>query len=450
MAQRAEAKGIEMACLIYHDLPTELRGDPGRLRQVLVNLVGNAIKFTDSGEILIRVTLERMVENQIVLRFSVTDTGIGIPDNRKGAIFDRFVQVESSTSRKYGGTGLGLTISKQLVELMGGEIGLESEFGKGSSFWFTVTFEKSTTLQQPLSQSIDLQNMHILGVDDHERNRVILTKMLENLGCRANMVDSGSEAIASLHTMADSSDPYRLVLLDMKMPELDGEQTLKLIRNDEKIKDIPIIIFTSMGQRGDAARLEALGCSGYLLKPVMQSQLREAILSVLSHPNVKPVKRRTGELITRHRLTEQHHQPAHILLAEDNPTNQKLVVALLQREGYSVDVAGSGNLAIEALQRKKYDLVMMDVQMPEMDGFEATQRIRDLEGEATHIPIIAMTAHAMKGDRERCMLAGMDDYLSKPIEPDNMFAIIQRWISKEDAAMSTVGTEATVASSLTV
>ncbi len=428
MAQRAEAKGLEMACLIYHDVYSHLRGDPGRLRQVLVNLVGNAIKFTQHGEILIRVTRESESERKTRLRFSVTDTGIGIPKERQGAVFERFVQADTSTTRKYGGTGLGLTISRQLVEMMNGEIGLESEFGKGSTFWFTAELDKSEGEQAPEPVApVALQGMHVLGIDDNSTNRMILTKMLENFGCRIDTVSGGQAGFDALKAAAASDDPYRFVLLDMQMPDMDGEQTLELIKNEPSIHDIPVIILTSMGHRGDAGRLEQIGCAGYLLKPVKQLQLNDAILAVLSRVGGKK-NNQQAPLVTRHLLKEQVRQGVKLLLVEDNPTNQKLAVTLLQKAGFSVDVAENGLLAIKAYQTKKYSLILMDVQMPEMDGLEATRRIRLSETGENHIPIIAMTAHAMKGDRERCIGAGMDDYVTKPLEPKEVFAAIERWL----------------------
>jgi len=433
MAQRAEAKGLEMACLIYHDVYSHLRGDPGRLRQVLVNLVGNAIKFTQRGEILIRVMRENDSGRKTKLRFSVTDTGIGIPKERQGAVFERFVQADTSTTRKYGGTGLGLTISKQLVEMMNGEIGLESEFGKGSTFWFTAELDKSEGEQEPNPVApVALQGMHVLGIDDNSTNRMILTKMLENFGCRIETVSGGAEGIAALKAAVETEDPYRFVLLDMQMPEMDGEQTLALIKNEPLISDVPVIILTSMGHRGDAGRLEQIGCAGYLLKPVKQSQLNDAILAVLSRVTGKKNSQVTP-IVTRHLLKEKVRQGGKLLLVEDNPTNQKLAVTLLQKAGFSVDVAENGLLAIKALETKKYSLVLMDVQMPEMDGLEATRRIRLLENGETHTPIIAMTAHAMKGDRDRCIGAGMDDYVTKPLEPKEVFAAIERWLQSSQS-----------------
>ncbi len=430
LAQRAEAKGLEMACLINHDVPTYLKGDPGRLRQVLVNLLGNAIKFTSRGDIVTRVMLESETETHATLLFTVTDSGIGIPEDRLNVVFERFTQVDGSTTRKYGGTGLGLAISQQLVMLMEGRIGVESQMGKGSTFWFTARFEKQPEeIQRPLG-IVDLANVNILGVDDNPTNRLILEKMLENMGCRITLVESGIEALDSLRSARQMGDPYQLVLLDMQMPEMDGETTLKSIKSDPRIQDVEVIVLTSMGKRGDAVRLEAIGCAGYLLKPIKQSLLYEAISTVMGQKQGKSSSK-IGPIITQHQLAEQKQHTGRILLAEDNPINQKVAATLLQRAGYSVDVVDNGSLAIEAVQKKSYHLVLMDVQMPELDGLEATAKIRESENTDHHLPIIAMTAHALKGDRERCLAAGMDDYLTKPLDSSEVIATIERWMGND-------------------
>jgi PAS domain S-box-containing protein len=417
LAQRAQEKGLEMACLVHPDIKSDLCGDPGRLRQVLVNLAGNAIKFTEKGEILIRAEPVAETETHATIRFSVKDTGIGIPPERQAAIFDRFTQVDGSTTRRYGGTGLGLTISKQLIEAMGGQIGLDSTPGEGSTFWFVVGFEKQAHKKEtglPVAPSVNIRNLHVLGVDDNATNRMIITRMVESFGCRVETAASGAKALEMLHGGYNNKDPYQVVLLDLQMPDMDGEQMARLIKADPILKDIKIIILTSLGQRGDAARLEALGCSGYLLKPVKQSLLREALVTVLG---LKQTGNGAGPLVTRHLLSERKRQDMRILLAEDNPVNQKLAVVLLQKAGFSVDVVDNGLQAVGKVKEGKYNAVLMDVQMPELDGLEATARIRQGANPGEHIPIIAMTAHALKGDRERCLEAGMDDYISKPLDP---------------------------------
>jgi PAS domain S-box-containing protein len=431
MAPRAEAKGLEMACMVHHNVPALLRGDPARLRQVLMNLVGNAIKFTQRGDIVIRVMLESETQDSATLLFTVSDTGIGIPAERINHIFERFTQVDSSTTRKYGGTGLGLAISKQLVHMMGGTIGVESEPGKGSTFWFTARFQKQLAGTQPISsiEEIHLEGIRALVVDDNTTNQVILRKMLENIGVRTAIASSGAECIDLLLTGADTNDPFDLVLLDMQMPSMDGEQTLQEIKSHPELNKTVVIVLTSIGKRGDAARLEAIGCAGYLLKPIKQTQLYDAIAAVLGRKDA-PTKPNTSQLVTRHTIAEGKRTGEWILLAEDNPVNQKLTVAMLQKAGYSVEVVENGAQAIEAWRSKPYRLILMDVQMPEMDGFEATRFIREHEASGQHIPIIAMTAHAMSGDRDRCLAAGMDDYLSKPLEREDVLATLEKWLSK--------------------
>jgi len=423
-AQRAEAKGLEMTCFLEPDCPTYVRGDPGRLRQILVNLVSNALKFTEQGEVSIRVTRESDDEVRPLVRFSVSDTGIGIPQDQQPAVFQRFVQVDTSSTRRHGGTGLGLAISRELAELMGGQIGVESEEGRGSTFWFALPLTKQPDLvAMPLAADQALSSLRVLAVDDNATSRTILTKTLQGFGCRASAAAGGMEALELLRSAARQSKPYRIALLDMQMPEMDGEQLAREIKDDPVIRDVALIILTSVGRRGDAARLEAIGCSAYLLKPVKQAQLADALRAVLGQA-IDASTAPTARLITRHVLAEQ--KGPRILLVEDNPINRKLAVALLNRAGYSVATAENGRRAVEAVKRETFGVVLMDVQMPEMDGYEATGQIRALGGTRGSTPIIAMTAHAMKGDRKRCLAAGMDDYVSKPIQTDELFAAIAR------------------------
>ncbi len=429
LAPKAFTKGLELVCMIHHRVPSLLRGDPTRLRQILINLAGNGIKFTEKGEVVIRVVPESETEDQVTLLFSVTDTGIGIPKNKQERIFESFTQVDGSTNRKYGGTGLGLSISKRLVELMGGRIGMESEVGKGSHFWFTVSYEKQKEVKEISPHfSVDIKGMRMLAVDDNKTNRVILVKMLESFGCYAEAVESGAEAINVLKKASHQGKLFDLVLMDMQMPEKDGEQTLRFIKEDPAISDVVVIILTSIGTRGDVSRLKALGCAGYLMKPIKQSQLYDAIITVLGLQKTK-TKEKPTPIVTRHTIAEQKRRSVRILLVEDNPMNQKLAVALLKRAGYSVDAVENGAKAIQVLKHTTYNLILMDVQMPEMNGFEATQVIREREGDRKHTPVIAMTAHAMKGDKERCLKAGMDDYISKPIEPQELIDAIEKWTS---------------------
>jgi two-component system sensor histidine kinase/response regulator len=426
LAKRAQDKGLELACLIHPELKTKLQGDPARLRQILTNLVGNAIKFTPQGEIVIRAEPTNETNTHATIRFSVQDTGIGIPPDRQGDIFDRFTQADGSTTREYGGTGLGLTICKQLVEAMDGKIWVESKVGFGSNFLFEITFSKqkvASVLDMPLViEPVELKNMHILGVDDNNTNLFVLSKMAEGFGCRVETVSSGAKAIEKLQKSLSDKDPFQVVLLDMQMPAMDGEQTARAIRSLSSFRQVKIIILTSIGRRGDATRLEALGVDGYLLKPLKRQLLQEALIAVIARGGEgQPV------LITRHILSEQKRCGLRLLLAEDNPINQRLAVVLLQKAGFSVDMVENGAQAVDQVQKRHYNAVLMDVQMPVMGGFEATSRIRNMQGDEQHIPIIAMTAEAFKGDRERCIEAGMDDYVSKPLDLATLLKIIDKW-----------------------
>ncbi|HEX7621618.1 MAG TPA: response regulator [Anaerolineales bacterium] len=429
LAQRAQDKGLELACLIHPDVMSDLQGDPARLRQIIINLIGNAIKFTHQGEIVIRAEPVSETDTHATIYFSIQDTGIGIPTDRQQSVFERFIQADGSTTRRYGGSGLGLTICKQLVEAMGGEIGVQSSPGMGSTFWFQVSFEKQPVEKRGTSpliiQPVNLSGMRILGVDDNATNRTILTKTLEGFGCRVDSVASGSKSIEVLRNALRNGDPYQVVLLDMQMPGMDGEQIVRAIKGDLALKDVRIIVMTSIGQRGDASRMEALGCSGYLLKPVRQHMLYQALEAVLGREEEEE-----PAIITRHMLAEQkHHSNQRILVAEDNLINQKLASILLQKAGYFVDAVENGLQVIEKAKDGKYNAILMDVQMPEMDGFEATRRIREWEaGSQKHIPIIAMTAHVMKGDRGRCLAAGMDDYVPKPLEIHILLGMLDRWL----------------------
>jgi two-component system sensor histidine kinase/response regulator len=437
LARKASEKKLELACMIHHLVPSLLRGDPGRLRQILMNLLGNAIKFTEQGEIVIAVELEEETEEKATLVISVTDTGMGIPLEKQNKIFDSFTQVDGSISRKYGGTGLGLSICNRLVGLMGGQIGVESEPGKGSRFWCKVTLEKQQETDDDLGMvPPDIRGMRMLVVDDNSTNRMILVKMLESFGCSPVTATTGTEAIQRLKREVHQEKLFDLVLLDMQMPKMDGVETLKAIKADPEIRDVIIIMLTSLGVRGDVSRLETLGCAGYLLKPVKQSQLFDSIITVLAR-RTKVASYNTARIVTRHTLAEQKRRRIRVLLAEDNPMNQKLAVTLLKKAGYSVEAVENGKLAVEALNRKPYDLILMDVQMPEMDGFETTQAIRERKDDRKSTPIVAMTAHAMKGDRERCLAAGMDDYVSKPIEPQELLEVVKKWVVSIDQEETT-------------
>lgn len=431
MAAKTAQKGLELACLVDRDTPVLLSGDPVRLRQILSNLVGNAIKFTPEGDINIRVELKEDRGEEALILFSVTDTGIGIPADKQTSIFEKFVQADGSTTRRYGGTGLGLAISRQLVEMMRGEIGVESVPGQGSRFWFTAVLQKQKDKSYLLEIPREIQGLRVLVVDDNSTNRIVLNSMLQSFGCRPSVVESGMEAIRILKNSAHGGDAFRLVLLDMQMPEMDGIETAHLIKGDPDTDDVQIIVITSVGTGGEASIFKQLGCTDYLVKPIRQSQLFNAITDALfakktaNLPKVAMERAPVREMPIKHKAGEK---AARILLVEDHPVNQKVAVAMMRRSGYAVDVANDGREALDAVFSTPYDIVFMDIQMPVMDGMEATNAIRMREKErGGHQIIVAMTAHAMAGDREKCLEAGMDDYVSKPIKEPDLLNVIKKW-----------------------
>ena len=424
LSLRAHQKGLELVYEVPSQIPETLNADPGRLRQVVVNLVGNAIKFTERGEVALRVSQESRRKNEVMLRFDVSDTGIGIPREKLLAIFEAFTQVDGSITRKYGGTGLGLTISARLVEMMGGRIWVESEEGKGSTFHFTARFElaKQTAVAPPRIEEVDLKKLHVLVVDDNATNRRVLQESLMSWQMNPDLVDGGDAAIVALREARRSGKPYDLVLLDAYMPGMDGFALANHIRRQPELAGPTIMMLSSAGQLGDAARCRELGISAYLTKPVRQLDLLEAIIAVVRKTETPHAEQ---PLVTRHTLRESRRS-LHILLAEDNEVNQKLALSLLKKRGHSVVVANNGREALAALARETFDLVLMDVQMPEMGGLEATAEIRKREeGTGKHVPIVAMTAHAMKGDRDKCIQSGMDAYVTKPIQTRDFFATIE-------------------------
>jgi two-component system, sensor histidine kinase and response regulator len=423
LASRAEQKKLELISYVDGSVPVYVKGDPVRLRQVLVNLTENAIKFTERGEVVIRVEQVEETAAKVALRFDVVDTGIGIPPDRQKAIFERFVQVDGSTTRKYGGSGLGLAICKELVEMMGGAISLQSAPGVGSTFSFIARFDK---VEQPVSKpkiSAELEKLRVLIVDDNETNRRIFTKMLEGLGCTVTAVASGMEVIPCLFRGLLTYSPYQLVLLDMQMPGMDGERTLREIRREPLIKGVRVIVVTSVGHRNEITRVKELGCSDYLIKPIRQSQLREVIESVFSVPDRDHPSSQNQS--AGHISAERPERGRNVLVVEDNDLNRQMVQVMLSRRGHHVTTAANGVEALDAFRKQRFDLIFMDIQMPVMDGLEACRRIRELEGEQQHTPIVAMTAHAMQGDALMCLKAGMDDYISKPIDPQLVFQLLE-------------------------
>jgi PAS domain S-box-containing protein len=431
MAFKANEKKLELTCNIRHDVPSLLRGDPGRLRQILLNLGGNAIKFTEKGEVVIRVTLGDESNTHARVRFAVSDTGIGIPKGQMDRLFKSFSQVDASTTRKFGGTGLGLAISKKLAEIMGGRIGIESEEGKGSTVWFTAIFEKQPgDGKNAWSNLVDIRGLKILVVDDNATNRAVLREQLSSWGCLAKEAPSGEEALSGLRKAADAKNPFHVAILDMEMPDMDGAMLGGIIKKEPALCETVLVMLTSKGNRGDSKRMQEIGFAAYLTKPIKSSQLRDCLGVVVAR---KPHETGTRlmHIVTRHSVAEHRKRRIRILVAEDNILNQKIALKVLERIGYRADAVANGKEVLSALEKIPYDLILMDVQMPEMDGFEATAAIRRKESEGgKHIPIIAMTAHAMKGDRQRCLEAGMDDYIPKPIQPQNLVDAIDRWLSR--------------------
>jgi PAS domain S-box-containing protein len=429
LANRAHSANLELICDISQEVPDSLRGDQGRLRQVIVNLVGNAIKFTSEGEVVIRVRLLSETESKAVLLFEIEDTGIGIPEDKIHLLFAPFTQVDGTTTRKYGGTGLGLAISKQLVELMGGRIGVKSNEGSGSTFWFTATLEKRSGSNRVTDKKLgNLQNIKALVVDDNETNRLLLAALLKSWGCRFEMSHDGTHALELLRRASASGAPFEVAILDMAMPGMDGVELGRRIKADPSIAETPMIMMSSMEGAANESNVKEMGFSGYLNKPVRQSELFDLLATVLGRAAVTE-NRRIVNIPEINAVPVSEKQDIQILLVEDNPTNQVVALAMLKKLGYKAKVTSNGREAITALQNMRYDIILMDCQMPEMDGFEATRRIR--QGESgrryTNVPIIAMTAHAMKGDKELCLEAGMNDYLAKPVKSEELSKLIAQW-----------------------
>ncbi len=439
LSVKAEQKQLELIWHVNDDVPTQLLGDPGRLRQVLTNLCNNAIKFTETGEIVIRVTLETERGEDAVLRFTVSDTGIGIAKDQIGELFDSFTQADASITRKYGGSGLGLAICQKLVALMGGEIGVESQLQVGSNFWFTTTLKKQTSKQQHIDLApADIRGKKILVVDDNETNREILRNQLSNWGCMPIDVPDAESALIQLRMAAEDGKPFPLALLDYQMPDMDGAQLGRAIKRDPNLADTALAMLTSGGQKGEAAMMKEIGFAGYLSKPINPSILHETIITILSEVDTVPLNER--EFVTRHTVQEkQHWLKIRILLVEDNFVNQKVIIRQLEKLGYRADIAGNGQEAVEAVTTIPYDLILMDCNMPVLDGYDATKIIRETK-DIKDTPIIALTANAMKEDKEKCIAAGMDDYLTKPVNRKILGNTINRWakniIEKEETILT--------------
>lgn len=435
LALKAEEKGLEFLVRYALDAPRRVIGDPGRIRQVLTNLANNAVKFTREGHVLINVECEKRTEGEAWFRLAVEDTGIGIPEDKLDHIFEKFTQADASTTREYGGTGLGLAICKQLTELMGGSVGATSRPGQGSTFWFTLPLPVDTQAPALPVRTADLTGVRVLVAYESELNWRILHEQLTFWGIRHDGAASGKEMLTALRLARQAGDPYQIAVLGLRLADTDGEVLGRTIKDEPALQETLLVAVTSRGRRGDATRLKESGFGAYFVNPLHDSHLLGALTTVWkARAQGVPI-----DLVTRHTLTKPPHRPAasatststslraHVLVAEDNPVNRKVAVKLLEKLGCRVDVACDGKEAIQMLEKLRYDVVFMDCQMPEMDGYQATAEIRRRQGVARGIPIVAMTAHAMQGDRDRCLAAGMDDYISKPLRTEELAAVLEQW-----------------------
>jgi len=436
MALRAHEKGLVLGCVVAPEIPPDLCGDPGRLRQILLNLAGNAVKFTAHGEVVIRVSMDAETASDVRLRFTVRDTGIGIAADKLGKLFTKFTQVDASTTRTYGGTGLGLAIAKQLAEIMGGEAGVQSVVGAGSEFWFTVRLPKALA---PVAgpAPVGLQGARVLIVDDTPINREIFAGLLTAWGLRTAEVADGPAALSALTEARAAGDPFALVIVDAQMPGMDGISLARAIQSDANLQTTRMVLCRSLGQTGGGPAWAESGFMGTVTKPVRRQELREVLEATILGKKTTDVE--TGA--SPGGALDERFRKALVLVAEDNITNQQVAVGILKKLGVRAEVAANGAEAVRALASVPYDLVLMDVQMPEMDGFEATRQIRDgRTGVLDHgVPIIAMTANALQGDREACLAAGMDDYLTKPVEPSALIAVLEKWLTVKSGCLPPIG-----------
>jgi signal transduction histidine kinase/DNA-binding response OmpR family regulator len=432
IAPQAQEKGLELIVQVDPAVPRSLRGDPGRIRQVLLNLCGNAVKFTQRGEVVVEIAVTASDAQSTTIRFSIRDTGIGVPPDRLNTLFRPFSQVDASTTRKFGGTGLGLSIVKWLAEMMGGEVGVASETDVGSTFWFTARMAPTQRLQQVLAPvHATLTGRRVLVVDDNATNRRVLVAQLAQVGIQAVSVSSAAEALAALRSSEQAGSPYEIALIDHHMPVCDGAGLGQQINSSAALRQTRLLLLTSAGQRGEARLFADLGFAGYLLKPVMQPDLIDG-LTLLLAGSAESWQLKTQPIVTRHLLRERRGlESKSILLAEDNAVNEKVARRILEGLGHRVDSVKDGQEAVSAWQTGRYDVILMDCQMPVLDGYAATREIRRLENGERHIPIVALTAHAMRGDDAVCRAAGMDDYLTKPIDRALLDACIRRWVHAE-------------------
>jgi|GEM_PF-1288114 len=451
LASKAHEKRLELVCLVDPDVPSLLQGDPGRLRQVLTNLANNAIKFTQKGEVTIRVSFREERDEGVEMRFTVKDSGIGIPPDRMDRLFKSFSQVDASTTRRFGGTGLGLAISKKLTEMMGGRIGVESEEGKGSTFWFTTVFERQALSEDSAAKlPPDIQDKRILVVDDNQTNLEVMGTYLRSWGCRYSTAANAPEALQLMHQAHDGNDAYDLAIIDQVMPDMDGKALGLAIKASPNLSGSLLVLLTSCGMRGDALRMKGVGFNAYLRKPVKQSLVFDCLVTVFGAGSNDPSVAGGTAMVTRHTIEAARRKEIRVLLVEDNPINQKVALKMLENFGYIAQPALNGKVALALLEKHKFDLVLMDIQMPEMDGYEATRLIRASSSKALNpkVPIIAMTANAMKGDRETCLQAGMNDYISKPVDPDELLDKLDKWtpatsgLEREETRVAASGQDA--------
>ncbi len=443
IAFRAEQKGLEFNVFISSNVPIQLIGDPGRLRQILVNLLGNAIKFTKEGDIFIKVELDNDLGEMVKIRFEVKDTGIGVTKEKQKTIFEDFTQADNSTTRKYGGTGLGTSISKRLAELMGGEIGMYGNEEKGSVFWFTVIFRRQMEQNTiPSAKEVYLRNFNVLVVDDNNNVRFILEEYLKSWSACPIMASSGKQAIAMLQGTVSSQEAIQLILIDTRMPDMDGFELARKIKANEAFKGIPVILSASAANIEELGLCKELGEDSYITKPIKKSDLCKVIKSALGFEKYNERKAVT-DILVKPSFVEKVHNTFNVLLVEDYPTNQLVALRHLRDSGYKVDLAENGQDAVEAFRRERYDLILMDLQMPMMDGYEATRRIRLLEGNQENerdkepstglrrVPIVAMTAHAIKGFKENCLKVGMDEYITKPLKKKELQGLVEKYRKME-------------------
>ena len=433
LALRAQDKGLEFICAMAPDVPAYVRGDPGRLRQILTNLAGNAVKFTEQGEVSVQASLVSQTESDVVIRFAIRDTGIGIPPEQQQKLFQKFTQADASATRRYGGSGLGLAISKKLAVLMGGEIGVTSAAGTGSEFWFTVRLAPQPQRKGPVAPAVDLRGMRVLVVDDNATNREVLLAQLQAWGVKAEATPDGPAALRSLAHSQQAGDPFHAALLDMQMPGMDGAALARAIRADATLRETRLVLLTSLDEWGHTGDLRPLGFAGCLTKPVRQSDLRDCLSVVLADPAATPS---APDPVAAPPLRVSCRREARILVAEDNCVNQEVALGILRKLGLRADAVANGAEAVSALATLPYDLVLMDVQMPEMDGLEAARLIRSPNSAVRRhgIPIIAMTAAAMPGDRERCLAAGMNGYVTKPVSLRALVETLNTWLPQDSEA----------------